>query len=217
VKPAGIRLIALALLAWALCFAALARYGTWLPFAFVGTALAVLAIGTKVVPRELLHPSPSRVAVGVLAGVLMVVLTHRAYESLAAAIPSVVPAAQALFGLLEVTGFSGTERALLIVLIAACEEVVFRGPLIVHAAGKTALRARRLSPQELRRIFGSATAYALATAPLGSPLLVLCAFACGAVWGAMGVVTGSLMLPILAHVIWDVGVLLLWPVTAAHG
>jgi membrane protease YdiL (CAAX protease family) len=49
----------------------------------------------------------------------------------------------------------------------------------------------------------------------GSFLLVACAFACGAVWGTLRVATGSLAAPIVAHVVWDLGVLLVWPV--AHG
>ncbi len=209
--------MALALAAWALCFAVLAHWGTWLPFACVGVGLAWLALGTKLVSAQLLRPTLTRTAAGLAAGVLMVVLTHRAYESLASDIPSVIPAVRALFGLLEVTGFSGTQRAVLIVLIASCEEVLFRGPLIMNVAERNELKARRLSREEFRRIFGSAAAYALATVPLGSPLLVLCAFACGSIWGAMGCITGSLTMPILTHVIWDLGVLLVWPVSVAHG
>jgi membrane protease YdiL (CAAX protease family) len=40
---------------------------------------------------------------------------------------------------------------------------------------------------------------------------VLCAFVCGTVWATLRVATGSIVVPILAHVLWDLGVLLVWP------
>jgi uncharacterized protein len=151
-----------------------------------------------------------------VAGALMVTLTHLAYSVLAANVPGVIPATRALFGLLNVTGFSGTERAALIVVVASCEEVLFRGPLIPGAKDPEDSSARRLGRSDFRRIFGSAAAYAFATVPLGSPLLIICAFLCGSVWGVMGVATGSLTMPILAHVIWDLGVLLVWPISPGY-
>ena len=211
--------IALPYLAWVGCFAVLGRYRTWLPFAYVGVALATAALVTNAVPVPLLRPSLVRVWSGVLAGALMLALTHLAYVWLAAGVPSVVPATQALFKLLDVTGSSRFERATLIAIIASGEEVLFRGPLLSGGAEvkNWLASARRASRKDLRRIFASAAAYALVTAPLGSPLLVLCAFICGSIWGCLGVATSSLTVPILTHVIWDLGVLLVWPVTAAHG
>lgn len=62
--------------------------------------------------------------------------------------------------------------------------------------------------QRLRRIIGFASACALTTAPLGNPLLSVCAFVRGSVWGVMRIEARSLTVPILAHVVWDLGVLL---------
>ncbi len=211
--------ILLPFVAWAGCFAVLGRDRTWLPFAYVGLALATTALVTKPALVRLLHPSLIRLCTGVLAGALMVALTHLAYGSLAADVPSVVPATQALFTLLDVTGFSRFERAALIMVIASCEEVLFRGPLLSVGtdARNWLANARRPTRKDFRQIFGSAAAYALVTVPLGSPLLVLCAFICGSIWGSLAVVTSSLAVPILTHVLWDLGVLLVWPVTVAHG
>jgi membrane protease YdiL (CAAX protease family) len=61
------------------------------------------------------------------------------------------------------------------------------------------------------QIVAFAAVYALAALPLGSSLLVLCAFLCGVVWGGLRSATGSLVVPILTHVIWDLGVLVVWP------
>ena len=204
-------LFALALCAWLVCFGVLARWATWLPFAFAGPALAVLAFRSQAVPITWVRPSLARCAAGLLAGALMVVLTHVFYSLLVAFVPGVLPATRELFVLLNVVGFSPLQRALLIVLIASSEEVLFRGPLLESAKAGGEHRSRRLTRGELRRIFGFASAYALTTAPLGNPLLILCAFVCGSLWGAMGIEARSLTVPLLAHIVWDIGVLLAWP------
>jgi uncharacterized protein len=55
----------------------------------------------------------------------------------------------------------------------------------------------------------AALAYALAHAPLGSPLLVAVALLCGLVWGTLRAVSGSLVPGLLAHAVWDI-VVFLW-------
>jgi uncharacterized protein len=60
----------------------------------------------------------------------------------------------------------------------------------------------------------AALAYALAHAPLGSPLLVAVALLCGLTWGALRATTASLLPPLLAHLLWDVLVLLCVPLDA---
>jgi len=207
------RFMGLALVAWALCFAVLARSGTWLPFALVGAALTVLAFTYRVLPWALLRPSFGCVGAGVLGGGVMVLLTHLAYGASALVVPGVRPATGALFGLLNVAGFSAPARATLIVLIASCEEVLFRGPLLELAARRERLPTLPLLRRESARVLMFAAVYALATLPLGSPLLIVCAFACGSIWGWMGLAARSLTVPILAHVIWDLGVLLVWPLS----
>jgi len=141
----------------------------------------------------------------------MVILTHVVYALLAAGIPFVLPATGELFVLLNVVGFSSAQRAVLIVLIASCEELLFRGPVLASARTGAEHRTGHLTRKEVRRIFGFAAVYAVTTAPLGNSLLIVCAFVCGSVWGALGVEARSLTVPILAHVVWDLGVLLVWP------
>ena len=57
----------------------------------------------------------------------------------------------------------------------------------------------------------TAGAYALAHAPLASPTLVLVSLACGLAWGALRAATGSLVPTLVAHLIWDLLVLLWRP------
>jgi membrane protease YdiL (CAAX protease family) len=208
-----LRLWVCALCAWTLCFVVLQRLGTWIPFAFVGVMLVSVAVSRSVVPRALLRPSLALTLVGLASGAFMVFGTHLAYRALAAFAPPVAGATQHLLNLLNVAGFSPAVRALLIVLIASCEELVFRGLLPTSATVGKNLPHLPTS-HELTQIVAFAGVYAFTTLPLGSPLLVLCALACGSLWGFMRVATGSLVTPLLAHVVWDLGVLIVWPIAA---
>lgn len=206
----GLRLFALTLVSWTLCFAALRHLGTWAPFAFVGIFLATFSLSQHVVPRALLKPSRASVAAGVAAGALMVVATHLAFRVIVTLSPVVAAGTGQLLHLLNVTGFSSAVRSMLIVLIASCEEVTFRG-LLPASSSTSSTRPHWPSHRERKQILAFAVAYALTTLPLGSPLLVLCALTCGSLWGLMRIATGSLVVPLLAHVIWDLGVLVVWP------
>jgi len=206
--------IALSLAVWVACFAVLARTGTWLPFAFSGVTLVAVGVFVRAVPVGLLWASPRRVAAGLVSGGVMVLLTHLAFALLVAGVPGIRYATLELFDLLNVIGFSPTERTALIVLVASCEELIFRGPLLDLAPRPAERSWRRPTRQELVRVASFAAAYALTTVPLASPLLVLCALLCGSLWGLMTVVSSSLTVPLLAHVIWDLGVLVVWPLSA---
>lgn len=208
----GLRFLALALVSWTLCFVVLHQLGTWTPFAFVGLALAAVALSWRVVPRSLLRLSLARATVGMAGGALMVVGTHLAYRALVTLAPPVAASTWELLILLNVVGVSPAARALLIVLIASCEEVLFRGLLPPSATGST--RPHWPSTRQFAQIVAFAALYALTTLPLGSSLLILCAFVCGTLWGLMRIATGSLVVPLLAHVSWDLGVLLIWPLAA---
>jgi membrane protease YdiL (CAAX protease family) len=57
----------------------------------------------------------------------------------------------------------------------------------------------------------SAVAYAVAHAPIGSPLLVALALLCGLFWSALRAWTGSLVAPLVSHLLWDLLVFSLRP------
>ncbi|HKO51224.1 MAG TPA: CPBP family glutamic-type intramembrane protease [Polyangiaceae bacterium] len=200
-------------MAWFTSFVVLARLGTWTTFAAVGVALAAPLILLRMVPWVRLRPNQLNVRVGLLSGLLMVVLTQLVYRSLCAFAPDVGAATARLMDLLNVSGFSAGSRAGLIMLIARCEEILFRGALPGRAV-QSAPPMNPLSTRELAKVVALAAAYALTTTPLGSPLLLICALLCGSLWGVLGLATGSLVAPILAHVVWDLGVLIVWPLPA---
>ena len=203
-------LLTFALLGWLLCFAVLAQLGTWTPFVFVGLILVSLALQSSAVPLRQFQASRRSVQVGLGVGVLMVLVTHVVYDRLASVFPAVQRGTLQLFSLVEGVGFSRPARAALIVVIASCEEILFRGLLPCTPRGTQRAFGLPLN-RELGGILGWSAVYALTTVPLASPLLVLCAFACGTVWATLRVATGSVLVPILAHVLWDLGVLLVWP------
>ncbi|MHB1844326.1 MAG: CPBP family intramembrane glutamic endopeptidase, partial [Deltaproteobacteria bacterium] len=176
-----------------------------------GLALVLPALPVDPALRDLLRPSLGKVGLGLALGLLMLAATELAFAWLAPRLPGLEAETVRLFGFLR--GHAGglpTSTAAqggLIAVIAACEEILFRGVLLAPPPGP------RPHPAERRalRVVALALVYALATATLGSPLLVACAFACGLAWGAMRAATGTLWVPILAHVVWDLGVLIVWP------
>ncbi len=189
-----------------LSFAVLARFDTWVPFAITGPALTGVALLTRVIPARLLAPSFATVSSGLGVGLVMLGLTHVAYAVVAPLVPGARAGTASLVALVNVGGFSPMARAGLVVVIATCEEVIFRGPLPLNT---------RASGPSRWGLVAQATAfsavYAAACFPLGSLLLLLVAFLCGLAWSALRIASRSLAAPIIAHVVWDLGVLVVWP------
>lgn len=205
-------MLAAATAAWLASFAVLARVGTWITFAAAGVVLVVGAVATGAVPRALLRPSVIRVAVGLVVGLAMIALTRTAYLLVTPLVPAASAGSVRLFRLLNVAGWSPAARGALIVVVATCEEILFRGALPGPASRSAGWKLHRLQRRDVVVVAVFAAGYALATLSLGSALLVLCAFACGVVWGVMRIATRSLVPPVVAHVVWDLGVLVVWPV-----
>jgi membrane protease YdiL (CAAX protease family) len=204
--------LALALAAWLICFVMLVRFGTWFAFALAGAALVALALRFDPALLGLLRPSVAKLAIGFLLGALMVLLTHMAFAVVTTRLPGARTAALRLYGLLNASGFPPAACAALVVVIATCEEVLFRGVL----TGRDPLADRNglqglVTWRGLGGIVVLAACYAAATLPLGSFALAGCALLCGTAWGGLCVATRSLVPAIVAHVVWDLGVLFAWP------
>lgn len=212
--PSALRLTCLALVVWAVCFWVLHRTGQWLHMAFAGCALGIAVVVTGAVPKALLQPTRRALAFGALSGIVMVAVTQAGYRVAAQLWPAVVAETGALVDLLYVVGFPRWARALLIATIASSEELVFRGLLPNSPA---TCNRWRPGGREILAFFSLTLLYAFTTAPLGSGLLVGCALVCGLIWGVLRLMTRSLVVPILAHLIWDMGVMILWPLPTAVG
>lgn len=210
-------ILGLAVVLWLSCFALLRALGTWAPFALAGVSLAAVTLWVDADARALLRPSWRAAIAGVATGLLMVALTHLAFDILSPRMPGMRAAAERLLALARLGDFSAAARAALIVVIAGCEEVIFRGALLCEPANAEGARTKRLDRGDALRIAWLSAVYAAAMVTLGSTLLLVCAFGCGLVWGALRVSTRSLLAPMLAHVIWDVGVLIAWPLVPGAG
>nr|WP_300141269.1 type II CAAX endopeptidase family protein [Propionicimonas sp.] len=97
----------------------------------------------------------------------------------------------ARYGVLPVVVF-------LTALNAVGEELFFRGALYAAVGDRQALLVTTL-------------VYALTTIPSGLPLMVLAAALLGLVTGLQRRVTGGVLAPIVTHLIWSLGMLLLLP------
>jgi len=201
-------LFALSLITWFVCFFVLRQLGTWVQFSVAGPALAAAVLAMDAETRALLRASYRDVALGIAAGIAMVALTHAAFFTVSAWVPEVRASTAWLlrFVDVDVAGFPPALRTGLIVVIASSEEVIFRGAQL----GVT--RRGSFGNRDVLRIIGLSAAYAASMISLGSALLVVCAFACGSVWAVLRVATGSLATAIVAHVLWDLGTLIVWPV-----
>jgi len=202
-------MLALAAAAWLAGFAVLPPLASWTSFAIAGSALTALALVFDADMRALLRPSLPMVSLGLGVGLLMAALTHVAFSAVSSLLPQARTATERLFDLLHVGNFTPATRAGLIVIVASCEEVLFRGALAGPPGGGDDPPLHRPGRDELLRVVALAAVYALATATL-----VVSAFGCAIVWGLLRVGTRSLVAPIVAHVVWDLLVLVVWPLVA---
>ncbi|HEY5283434.1 MAG TPA: CPBP family glutamic-type intramembrane protease [Polyangia bacterium] len=205
-------LLALAVVAWLACFAMLVRLGTWAGFALAGAALVAPALKFDPALLGLLRPSVSKVGIGFLLGAMMILLTHAAFAVVTVRLSEIRTATLGIYALLNNSGFSPLAQAAFVVVVAACEEILFRGALAGTGQGIDQGGSHNLLTwRGLGTIVALAACYAAATLTLGSFLLAVCAFLCGIAWGGLSVATRSLVPAIVAHIVWDLGIFLAWP------
>lgn len=156
-----------------------------------GFASGPLHLGRIAIGDELRRPVSMPIAIGLAFAAVYVLgaLVVREIEPLADYTESVL--AHARFGslplLLVITALNGVT-----------EEVFFRGALYA------ALGARR-------PVVISTIVYGIATVATGNPMLVFAALTLGLVLGLQRRASGGLLAPILTHVTWSVGMLLILP------
>jgi membrane protease YdiL (CAAX protease family) len=187
--------------------------GAWLSRAigaWLGLGCTALVLAAWVLAREgasvraLLRPRASTLGAGLVAGMAMTVASKLLYGALASRVPLIASDVARLYGQLEAGGaISSGTRAMALVPVILGEELVWRG--VVQGA-----LARRVGGWWA--ILLGTVLYGLAHAPLGSPVLVATALACGLAWGGLRHVTGGLVAPLVAHLVWDELVLLVVPV-----
>jgi membrane protease YdiL (CAAX protease family) len=186
---------------WIAAAASTGPLGIWLA---IGGAAVVLGVAVLVLDRaaarRLLAPSRRLILIGAAAGGLMAAGTYVLYPVFARLFPFLATDTASLYASFRAPPLVVASLALLPVILG--EELVWRGVV------QTAL-VRRLGPW--RGVTLAALAYALAHAPLGSPVLVAVALLCGMSWGTLRAASASLVPTVLAHLVWDVLVLLWLP------
>lgn len=174
------------------------QVGIW-----IGISSAALLLGTGVLcsrrgasVRAQLRPSRRHIAVGTIAGLVMVGATWVLFPIALRLVPQVLPETAALYGAF---GQATPWKLALMSLVILGEEVVWRGAV----QGTLGRRTGRFA------VVLAALAYGAAHLPVGSLLLAVVALCCGLYWGLLAALTRSLVPPLLAHLIWDM-VVLVW-------
>lgn len=186
---------------WLAAAASSGPLGVWLAVGGVAVALGVAVLVLDgAAARGILRPSPRLVLIGAAAGGSMAAGTHLLYPGFARLLPFIAADTVRLYASFRATPPIIASLALLPVILG--EELVWRGVV------QTAL-VRRLGPW--RGVIVGALSYALAHAPLGSPVLVVVALLCGMAWGTLRAASGSLVPTLVAHLVWDLLVLLWLP------
>jgi membrane protease YdiL (CAAX protease family) len=187
--------------AWLVASASAGALGIWLALGGASVALGIaIFVLDRAAALRLLRPSARLVLVGAAAGGAMAAATYLLFPVCAHALPFFRTDMASLYASFREPPRVIAALALLPVILG--EELVWRGVV------QTAL-ARRLGPW--RGVPVAALAYALAHAPLGSPVLVVVALSCGMAWGALRSGSASLVPSLLAHLVWDILVLLWLP------
>ncbi len=187
-------------------FSLIQYFGEGDVYAVIGPyACLVSLISVGLYPRGIatwLRPTPRAFTIGLGVGIGMVALTYPVFQVANALMPELDGQVQRLY--------SGARSTTLpkafawVLAIAFAEEILFRGVFF----------------QTLRRWLSERAAYAtalvvyaVAQGGTGSWIVMAMAFVCGTVWSIQRMYTGSLLSPLVAHLIWTPTVILFYPVT----
>lgn len=168
-------------------------------YALLVSALVLVAFRSQA--RSWFRAGQREIAVGIGLGLLMTGLTYPLYDLAHALVPELSVRVAALYR------SSNKESALAalpwVLVILSAEELLFRGALLRGLERHMGRRAALLV---------SVCLYAGAQACSGSLIVALLALCCGTIWTLERMLTGSLIAPLLSHMIWTPTVILLRPV-----
>ena len=173
------------------------RMGPWIPVAVAGLIFAVWSHHLQDA-RTLLHVSAKSLLATLLLTALMLACTYGGY-ALLHGVPFV---GAAVDGLYAWAGAMGPLQWVLLPLVMACEEVMWRGALL------TSLTERHGA---VRGVVFCALLYAVAHVGSLEPVLVGVALLCGLGWGALRIFSKSVLASYVCHALWDLSILLWFP------
>lgn len=154
--------------------------------------------------------------IGTAAGAGMIAATYGGYALLTRLHPPLAVEVSQLYSLVHAP--PGPVRALPVLFaIILTEELVWRGALI-HGLERMERPAWVESDAPVYQGPGSAAVvilaavlYALPQLGSGSMLVWAAALGCGIIWSALRLWTGAIVAPLVAHVMWDLAVLVIEP------
>jgi len=188
-------------LVWALGASQSHTFGLWLAIGSTAIFLGVVATyldGRALVASVRCESRP--LAIGAVVGFGMIVATKLVFTSLAVVLPELVSGTRELYGAF---GEIGPWAAfVLLPLVVAGEEIVWRGVVYRALDGRMKWTGGVLVGTAL---------YGLAHAPVGSPVLVLACLCVGVCWNALRYWTDSLAAVFVAHMLWDLSIIVLFP------
>lgn len=186
---------------WALGATASHWVGLWWGISGIALLCGALAVlRERRLLLERLRPAIGLVLLGLAGSVVMVAATYGLYPVAGRLVVSLPAETAALYALLGRIPLAVSLPLLPLVIVS--EELVWRG--VVQEA-----LARRFGV--LWSIPLAAGAYALAHAPAGNALLALLCVACGLFWSALRARSGSVLVPLITHLVWDALVFVLAP------
>jgi len=188
-------------LVWALGAWQSHTFGLWLAIGSTAIFLGVVATyldGRALVASLRFEPRP--LAIGAAVGLGMIVATKLVFTQLAMMLPELVSGTRELYGAFAEIG--PWAPFVLLPLVIAGEEIVWRGVVYQTLEGRMKWTGVVLVGTLL---------YGLAHAPVGSPVLVLACLCVGVCWNALRYWTSSLAAVFVAHMLWDLSVLVLYP------
>jgi uncharacterized protein len=191
------RLLALLMTAlWAAAFRIGVMFGAAIEALSLASVLAVLVV-VRAVPevRDALRPTVRDVVVGMVFGAFTVGATVLLYPPLRDLdlVPGLADEVRRFYGIVPFT----IVLVPLIALVAAAEELVWRGLFLAAFPNRSAVAV-------------GAVAYALGQLG-GSPMLAAVALFFGVLWGIEAKLTRGLVAPMVSHLIWTTSVFGIWP------
>lgn len=189
--------------------ALMSRFGGANVYAVMGPYAACVIVIAPVlaklqgsVQHRWLVARPRDLAFGAAVGVAMTVATYPAFRLATALFPSLEASVESLYAAASTHSLASAVAWTVLIIVA--EEVLWRG-LVLDELDE---RLPRVASSTL-----SVGSYALAQLGSGSFIVLLLALVCGALWTWQRRATGSIVAPLIAHLIWSPTVILLLPVT----
>jgi membrane protease YdiL (CAAX protease family) len=194
----------LAVAAWLSGFLWIGLHGSWALLVVLALLVAARLVVGDPETRRLLRPTVAGLVLGLGGAALLIGATYGLYRPLGALLPGLPGSTRALYGLLNSAGYPPAGLALLVLVMSFVEEVAWRGRPLSGAAG------RRDAGAALR-VVAVGLLYGAASLTSGSPVLFALSAGCGIAWGLLRVAGRSLWPAIVAHALWDLAVLVGWP------